>query len=246
MAPPRPLAVVAALLALLALGAASVVRIGPVPRLLPFLDPVRGVWAVAGAARPPAEHRAAIPGLTAEVDVRVDHRGVPHIFAATQEDAYRAMGYLVARDRLFQLELQTRAAAGTLTELLGAQLLEADRLARRMGLAWSAERKLRALDPASLGARAIYAYADGVNAYLDGLRSDRLPLEYRLLDRRPTRWEPLHSLLLFARMGTPGQDQPLMIGQSEGSTQRRFPAHVRQGLIELDIAGNLDPYGFRT
>jgi len=129
-----------------------------------------------------------------------DDRAVPHIFAATEEDAYRALGYVVARDRLFQLELQTRATAGTLTELAGPAALELDREARQLGLAWSAERKFAALDRASEGRRAVDAYAQGVNAYIDAMRPAAVPIEYRLLGARPARWRPEHSLYLLARM----------------------------------------------
>ena len=97
----------AVLAALLYVGAR---RVGPVPALGGFLDPANGVWALARSANLPVRAAARIPGLTAPVEVLYDDRGVPHVFAATEEDAWRAEGFVVARDRLFQLELQTRAA----------------------------------------------------------------------------------------------------------------------------------------
>jgi len=188
---------------------ASVARLGPLPRLGPFLDPVHGVWGVARGAALAAAVHAELPGLGEAVQVVVDDRGVPHIFAESEEDAYRAMGWVVARDRLFQLELQTRAAAGTLTELLGPDLLELDRQARALGLARGAERELAAYDTTGAAYRAVLAYAGGVNAYLEALTPAQLPLEYRLLDRRPQRWAPLHTFLLFSRMGlTLASDDP--------------------------------------
>ena len=117
-------------------------RVGPVPALGGFLDPANGVWALARGAELPARSAARIPGLTAPVEVLYDDRGVPHVFAATEEDAWRAEGYVVARDRLFQLELQTRAAAGTLSELLGARLLPADRAPRALCLRRGADAHL--------------------------------------------------------------------------------------------------------
>jgi len=86
--------------------------VGPLPRLGDFLDPVRGVWTVARQAELPDRARAAIPGLSGAVTVHYDHRAVPHIFAANELDAIRALGYVVARDRLFEMELQWRAGAG--------------------------------------------------------------------------------------------------------------------------------------
>lgn len=189
---------VAVFLLVLHFGARSV---GPLPPMGSFLDPVRGVWAVARRADQPGELRVSIPTLGDSVQVLMDRRSVPHIFARNVEDAYRVLGYLVARDRLFQMEVQTRATAGRLTELVGNAALELDRTERRLGLEWSAERQWGAMDPDSRSARLIRAYAEGVNAYQDQMTAADLPLEYRLLNRAPLRWEPQHSIYLFKRMG---------------------------------------------
>ena len=175
--------------------------LGPVPPLGGFLDPERGVWALGRRPDTGESIGGAIGGLAARVDVRIDRRGVPHVFASTEEDAYRALGWLHARDRLFQIELQTRAAAGTLTELVGEPALPLDREARRIGLAWGAERKFAALDTTAPSYRALRAYGEGVNAYVARMDSRDVPLEYRLLHRRPMRWEPKHAVYLLARMG---------------------------------------------
>lgn len=172
---------------------------GPLPPLGAVLDPWNGVWAAARGAELPPSQLAAIPNLGADVQVRFDTRGVPHVFATSLFDAYRAMGFVVARDRLFQLEVQTRATAGTLSEL-NAAALPLDRENRRLGLAWSAERKWAALaadDPVRQG---LEAYADGVNAFIAQMRPADLPVEYRLLGRRPMRWEPRHTFYLLGQM----------------------------------------------
>jgi penicillin amidase len=173
--------------------------VGPAPALGSFLDPAGGVWALARTASPPPHDEARIPGLSAPVEVLVDDRGVPHVFARSEEDAWRAQGYLVARDRLFQMELSTRAASGTLSGLVGLRALEADRAARRRGLAWGAER-LAAADSQSLLSRAARAYSQGVNAWIDAMRPADLPLEYRLLGARPARWQPLSTYYFFSQM----------------------------------------------
>ena len=142
-----------------------------------------------------------MPGLSAPVRVVYDDRSVPHIFAASESDAAAALGYVVARDRLFQLELQTRAASGRLSELAGERALELDREPRRLGMARAAEQKLAALDTSAAGARAIASYAAGVNAYVDAMRPEDVPLEYRLLGARPERWAPINSVHLLNRMG---------------------------------------------
>jgi penicillin amidase len=174
---------------------------GPIPPLGPLLDPANGVWAVALSARFPSRATGRVPSLGDTIRVLYDTRGVPHIFARSREDATRALGYVVARDRLFQLELQTRAAEGTLTELVGPIALGADREARQLGLAWSAERAFAAMDTTSDAYRSAVAFADGVNAYIRSLRPRDYPVEYHLLGCDPMFAEPVHSLYLHRRMG---------------------------------------------
>jgi penicillin amidase len=195
---PRPLvrgSQVVALAALLWLGFRGC---SPAP-VGPFLDPVHGVWAVARGTSLDTR-TARIPSLGADVRVVYDDRAVPHIFAASIEDATRALGFVVARDRLFQMELSTRAAAGRLTELAGDRAFEVDRAQRSLGLPRAAERKLAAVDTGSDGWRAMMAYAEGVNAWIGSMGIDDVPLEYHLLGVRPSRWEPVQSIHLFNRM----------------------------------------------
>jgi penicillin amidase len=127
-----------------------------------------------------------------------DDRAVPHIFAPSEADAWRALGYVTARDRLFQLDLQARAGGGTLTELLGSQALRADRATRELGMARAAERLVAAVTGDER--QSLEAYAAGVNAYLDAMPARELPLEYRLLGRHPARWSPLRSVQVMLRM----------------------------------------------
>jgi penicillin G amidase len=174
--------------------------LGPLPPLGQLLDPLNGVW---GAARVtfPSELEERIPGLEGDVDIRYDHRGVPHIFATSETDAIRALGWVVARDRLFQLETQWRAASGRLTEWAGALALSADQEMRRLGLAEAAERLEAELPTDSRQRTIVDAYAQGVNAWIDQMRPGDWPLEYRLLGVRPSRWSPVNTMNLFARMG---------------------------------------------
>ncbi len=190
-----------AALILLLLAGASLRPLAPLPKLGPFLDPVHGAWSVARQATLPADASARIPGLTGPVDVRYDRRAVPHIFAGNELDAIRALGYVVARDRLFQLELQARAGAGTLTELVGPRALPLDREIRGLGLPDAAERRDRAEGDSTPAARRRVAYAEGINAWIDQLGRADLPLEYHLLGARPRRWERVDVLHLLGRMG---------------------------------------------
>ena len=187
--------------------------IGQLPPLGRLLDPANGVWATARVADLPAVERGTIPGLRKQVQVLFDDRGVPHIFASSEEDAYRALGYVMARDRLFQMELQTLAATGRLTEWVGPKALEADQHTRSLGLPWGAERKYAASDKTSLATRSRNAYADGVNAWISSMKRQDLPIEYRLLGVTPFKWEPIFSLNFFSRMA-------LTLGFNDASLNR--------------------------
>src|SRR6478672_4814476 len=114
-------------------------KVGPLPALGSFLDPAHGVWALSRSSKPFTSGTETIRALDGEVKVVYDDRAVPHIFATTEHDAYQALGYVVARDRLFQMYLQTMAAAGRLTELAGPRALPLDREMRELGLAAVAE-----------------------------------------------------------------------------------------------------------
>ncbi|MEO6528045.1 MAG: penicillin acylase family protein [Gemmatimonadaceae bacterium] len=191
-------------IAILVLGSGIVVgarAIGPAPALGPFVDPAHGVWSLARSASPRTRQRTRLAALGDSVSVVYDERAVPHIFARTEADAYRALGYVVARDRLFQLYAQTLAASGRLTEIGGAPALALDREMRHLGLPRAAERRTAAHADTGATMRAVRAYAEGVNAYIDAMPANALPLEFRLLGKRPPRWEPIDSYHLLNRMG---------------------------------------------
>jgi penicillin amidase len=176
-------------------------RTGPVPALGPFLEPAHGIWALARTPGSGTAAAASIPNLTGDVSVVYDDRAVPHVFATAELDAYRALGFVVARDRLFQLYLQTMAATGRLSEIAGPRALPLDREMRRLGLPRAAERKLTAAGDTGRTIRIATAYADGVNAYIDQMPRSELPLEFRLLGITPPHWSPIDSYHLLTRMG---------------------------------------------
>ncbi|MCB9796138.1 MAG: penicillin acylase family protein [Alphaproteobacteria bacterium] len=130
--------------------------------------------------------------LSAPVEVLIDSRGVPHVYAETLSDAYLAVGFMHARDRGFQLELVRKAASGRLTELFGEGLLDVDRRLRVLSYQIEA---LEANLPPVERERA-QAYADGVNR---GLAELPEPMEFRLLKHEPEPWT-VRDVLLVARL----------------------------------------------
>ncbi len=122
--------------------------------------------------------------LQGSVTVRYDERGVPHIRAENEPDMYRALGYVHAQDRLFQMEILRRLARGELAEVLGPKLLDTDKLMRSLRIRERAETYLANLDKQSPTFIAMQAYLDGINQYQD---SHAKPAEFDALgiSRRP-------------------------------------------------------------
>ncbi|MCO6056321.1 penicillin acylase family protein [Pseudomonas sp. MOB-449] len=146
--------------------------------------------AAAGAAwyseskKPLRDGELALAHLQAPVTVRYDERGVPHIQAANEADLYRALGFVHAQDRLFQMEMLRRLARGELAEILGTRLVDTDRLFRTLGIRAHADEYARKMDQNSPATKALQAYLDGINQYQD---SRPAPVEFDLLgiENRP-------------------------------------------------------------
>ncbi len=141
-----------------------------------------------------------LPGLQEPVEVVFDQRAVPHIFAESLKDACYVQGYLVARDRLWQMDISTRATAGRLAEVLGENALPRDRRQRRKGILLAAERSLAAWKASTEEMALLEAYTDGANAYINSLLPSQYPLEFKLLGYEPEPWTPLKTVLFFKSM----------------------------------------------
>jgi len=138
-----------------------------------------------------------LPGLRQEVTVERDGWGVPHIRAATVEDLAEAQGYVMAQDRLWQMDLLRRAARGQLSEILGVRTLKIDESFRTYGFARAAERDATLFDPESR--KVMDAYARGVNQFIEQHKKN-LPLEFSLLHYEPTPWQPSDTLAISGYM----------------------------------------------
>ncbi len=156
----------------------------PVP-LGQLLSPQKGLWQNAESIDKDYSAQLSFPQLQGKVKVYFDARLVPHVFAANNNDAYFVQGYLHAKFRLWQMEFQTRAAAGRLSEIIGPKALDYDRDKRRLGMVYAAENSLKAIenDPETLAE--CDSYTAGVNAYIESLTESSLPVEYKLLAINP-------------------------------------------------------------
>lgn len=138
-----------------------------------------------------------LAGLTAPVTVTYDHLGVPNIDATNLPDLFFAQGYITAQDRLWQMDMTRRFAAGELAAVLGPKYLKYDREQRILGLRQVAQRAAASMDPREHAH--FEAYAAGVNAYIQQHRKS-LPMEFRFLGYSPQHWTVEDSLLVGLSM----------------------------------------------
>lgn len=165
-----------------------------------FFSPQHGFWQNAEPVNENYTDNINLPGLTGKTDVYLDERLVPHIFATQENDAYFVQGYLHAKFRLWQMELQTFAAGGRASEILGEKGLEHDREFRRLGMVYAAEIALQEMEKDPDIKAACDAYTAGVNAYIEGLTESSLPLEYKLIGYEPEKWSNLKTSLFLKYM----------------------------------------------
>ena len=177
-------------------------------RIHPYRPRSRRAWILVAAAAlllfgyvwlqgtlPNQRGSVTLNALTNDVEIVRDGYGAPHIFAPDWRNAYVALGYLHAQDRMWQMELMRRAGAGRLSEVVGDATIKADRLMRTLGLYSAAHDSYFALSGRVQAA--LTAYAAGVNAFI---AEDNLPLEFRLLGFKPEPWQPADSLVWMKLM----------------------------------------------
>lgn len=154
-------------------------------------------WWMIWRPLPQLDGVVSLAGLKQPVLVDRDAWGVPWIQASSVEDLETAQGYVVAQDRLWQMDLLRRAAGGELAEIFGSVALPADRESRTLGLRVAAETAAARMDPATR--KIIEAYAVGVNRYMQE-RAGRLPIEFTVLRYKPRPWTPADTFLISAYM----------------------------------------------
>ena len=182
------------------------------------------------ASRPVLSGALTLPGLSAPAVVERDRLGIPRIRAETMRDALRALGYLHAQERFFQMDLQRRQPAGELAALVGGAAVGVDREARLHRMRTRTERAARAL-PAE-ARRTFEAYRDGIAAGLAGLAAP--PFEYLLLGQDPAPWRISDSLLTVVAMY-------FVLNDAEGVHEARTAA--LEAALPPELAAFLNPPG---
>ncbi len=178
---------------------------GKTPRLGYFLSPQTGFWQNAEPADENFDAALTFPQLTGKAEVYFDERMVPHVYAENEQDAFFIQGYLHAKFRLWQMDFETYAAAGRLSEIMGdsasgKNFLKIDKFFRRLGMVYAAENSLQAMEEDPQSKMACDAYTAGVNAYISSLKEKDYPIEYKLLDYKPEPWTNFKSALFLKYM----------------------------------------------
>ena len=138
-----------------------------------------------------------VKGLHAPVEVYRDRYAIPHVYAASEHDLYMAVGYLLAEDRLWQMDMLRHVTEGRLSEIFGEDYVDTDLLLRALRFRKKSEKILAQADTASL--MAINAFAEGINQFIMN-NENRLPPEFAILKYKPEKWEPYHTLNMIGYM----------------------------------------------
>jgi penicillin amidase len=142
-------------------------------------------WLYSRTLYPTYEGELSLENLSENVTVHFDENGVPHINAETQKDAYTALGYVHAQDRLWQMELIRRIAPGRLSEIFGDKLVETDVFFAGLGLVEDANESIAKIDINSEAYKLTIAYLDGVNQFVE---EGATPIEYNLIGLEKTKF----------------------------------------------------------
>ena len=192
------------------------------------------------ASLPQVDGTAVIAGLTANVRVDRDSLGVPTITGSNREDVARALGFLHAQDRFFQMDLQRRQPAGELAGLVGPRAMEVDEDMRVHRFRDVAHRALERAEPSYR--KILDAYAEGVNAGLNTLGAP--PFEYLVLRATPEPWQAEDSILTVLAMFNTLQGRQALFEQSHGALRDTLPEPMFQFLStagsewETPVVGN--------
>ncbi len=174
-------------------------KFGSTPPIGKFLNPYTGVWQNEKSTEG-FQDMTLLDGLSEPVNVHYDDALIPHVFAQNDQDLYRAQGYITAQHRLWQLEFQTHASAGRLSEVVGRAALDFDRGQRRKGMVFGAENALKKMQELPELVKNLEAYRDGINSYISSLSPADYPLEFKLLDYKPEPWTLKKTALLLMYM----------------------------------------------
>jgi penicillin amidase len=211
--------------------------VAPAP-LGALLSPQHGLWQNAEPADKNFSADLKFPQLKGKVSVYFDEKLVPHVFAEQENDVYFVQGYLHAKFRLFQMELQTNVASGRAAEMVGEVALKHDQEFRRLGMVYAAEIALKEVEQNETTKSSCDAYTAGVNAYINTLTESTLPVEYKLLGIKPEKWSNLKIVLFLKLMSN---DLAAHDIDFEMTNAKQFFSKADFDLLYPSVQDSLDP-----
>lgn len=178
--------------------------IGPLTGGLGILQPWGGIFDVGRGIQHQNTEYVVLPDIISGAEVIIDEWGIPHIYGDTIEDTFFAFGYMHARDRLFQIVMQTYLASGRISEVVGGAdyAINADKFHRSIGLAKSAEDTYQwylnnadTNEDVNYTLRCVHAHIAGMNAFIDSMTSETTPIEFKILGFTPQHFSPVDSFI---------------------------------------------------
>lgn len=156
------------------------------------------VKGIANSGKPQYEGEIYINGLTSEVSLFRDERGVPHIYALNEHDLYKVTGYVMAQERLWQMDLIRRATTGRLSEIFGEDYIDTDLFLRSLKMSEKSEMVIANSDQEMIDCATWFV--EGVNSYIEDAGKD-LPPEFRILAYKPDKWTVVNTVNIIGYMG---------------------------------------------
>ena len=191
-----------------------------------------GSWFFIQKNKPVYKGNIQLNNLQEEVNVYFDDIGVPHIYAQNQRDAYVALGYVHAQDRLWQMELIRRISAGRLSEIFGKDMLETDKLFKGIGIEKAAAKTIKKLDTNSQSYILTQAYLEGINQFIE---NGTTPIEFRLIGIEKEKYTIKDIYNVFGYMS---------FGFAQAHKTDPFLTNLKDKLGEVylkDLAIDIDP-----
>jgi len=156
------------------------------------------VRSISRGALPSYQGEIQLKGLNHEVTIYRDERGMPHIYAVNEHDLYFATGYIMAQERLWQMDLIRRVTTGRLSEIFGKDYIKTDLFLRSLNMTGKSEKVISSTEPEIM--ECLQAYVDGVNSYMME-RGKKLPPEFRILSYTPEPWSVTDMANIIGYMG---------------------------------------------
>lgn len=171
---------------------------GPLPPIAKVSNPYAGIWQNATNDFP--HKNILLENLYQDVSLSFDSNLIPQIRAKNILDAVQVQGYLHAYYRLWQMDMLSRLACGKLSEVIGVSTLETDRYQRRLGMVYGAENTLEEIKKDSLSYAILQSYTKGVNTFISSIQYKNYPIEYKLMNFKPSLWTELKSVAIMKYM----------------------------------------------